>query len=82
MMASTLGLAERAAYELRRQAVGAMVIFSTAYLIHSRCGREVIPGTEPANLVNWMGNADVGCDSMYLGDSQFAVHSGFYSWRA
>ncbi len=45
------------------QSVDAMFIFSTAYLFQSRCGRVAIlcyRGTETTNLLNWLGNADVG----------------------
>ena len=63
------------------QSVDAMLIFSTAYLVQSRCGRVVIlsyRGTEPANLGNWLGDADVGSDSIRLGGEPLGVHSGFY----
>ena len=63
------------------QIVDAMLIFSTAYLIQSRCGRVVIlcyRGTEPTNLGNWLGDADVGSESITLGDQVVGVHSGFY----
>jgi hypothetical protein len=63
------------------QTVDAMFIFSTAYLVQSRCGRVVIlsyRGTEPATFGNWLGDADVGPDSLVLGGEAVAVHSGFY----
>lgn len=63
------------------QTVEAMLIFSTAYLVQSRCGRVVIlcyRGTEPGNLANWLGDADVGSDSITLGSEVLGVHSGFY----
>lgn len=66
------------------QTVDAMFIFSTAYLIQSRCGRVVIlcyRGTEPAGLLNWIGDADVGPESLVLTqeDAQpLRVHAGFY----
>jgi hypothetical protein len=63
------------------QIVDAMLIYSTAYLIQSRCGRVVIlcyRGTEPANLGNWLGDADVGSESITLGGELIGVHSGFY----
>jgi len=63
------------------QVVDAMLIYSTAYVIQSRCGRVVIlcyRGTELANLGNWLGDADVGSESVTLGDDVLGVHSGFY----
>ena len=63
------------------QVVDAMLIYSTAYLIQSRCGRVVIlcyRGTEPTNLGNWLGDADVGSESITLGGEVVGVHSGFY----
>jgi hypothetical protein len=66
------------------QTVDAMFIFSTAYIVQSRCGRVVIlsyRGTEPAALLNWIGNADVGPDSFSLvrDDAQLLrVHAGFH----
>jgi len=63
------------------QTVDAMTIFSTAYLIQSRCGRVVIlayRGTEPANIGNWLADADVGSAAMKCGDRSLRVHAGFY----
>ncbi len=63
------------------QIVDAMFIYSTAYLIQSRCGRVVIlcyRGTETTNLGNWLGDADIGSDSIRLGGEAVGVHSGFY----
>jgi hypothetical protein len=79
-MASRLGLGGSACLCIS-QAVDAMMIFSTAYVLQSRCGRVVVlcyRGTEPANLGNWLGDADVGCESMTVGSGELAVHSGFY----
>lgn len=66
------------------QTVDAMFIFSTAYLIQSRCGRVVIlcyRGTEPATLGNWIGDADVGSEqstmSLANGTERVRVHAGF-----
>jgi hypothetical protein len=63
------------------QVVDSMYVFSTAYLIQSRCGRLLIlcyRGTEPANLINWVGDNDVGSDLVALGDETLKVHSGFH----
>ncbi|MGZ7081070.1 MAG: lipase family protein, partial [Thermoanaerobaculia bacterium] len=63
------------------ETVDAMYIDTTAYLTQSRCGRVVIlsyRGTPPASLVTWLGDADVGSDSMRLAGEAVPVHSGFY----
>lgn len=77
---SRLGLEMNACVRIA-QTVDAMFIFSTAYLLQSSCGRVVIlcyRGTEPSNLGNWIGDADVGSDSITLGKESLRVHSGFY----
>jgi hypothetical protein len=63
-----------------KQTVDAMYIFSTAYLVQSRCGRVVIlsyRGTQPDSLGNWLTDADVGTTSLVLGGEMLDVHSGF-----
>lgn len=67
------------------QTVDAMFVFSTAYLLQSRCGRVVVlgyRGTEPATLGSWLGDADVGSESSLLsvapGLHAPRVHAGFY----
>jgi len=66
------------------QTVDAMFIFSTAYLVQSRCGRVAIlcyRGTEPATLGNWIGDADVGSEYVRPGtdaDGAVRVHAGFH----
>ncbi len=63
------------------QILGAMFVYSTAYLIQSRCGRIVVlcyRGTETTNLGNWLGDADVGSESIMLSGEAVGVHSGFY----
>jgi hypothetical protein len=77
---SRLGLEENSCVRVQ-QTVDAMFIFSTAYLVQSRCGRVVIlsyRGTEPENLGNWLADADVGSASLALGGETLVVHSGFY----
>ena len=66
------------------QTVDAMFIFSTAYLVQSRCGRVVIlcyRGTEPATIGNWLGDAEVGSESSTMslegGAPAVRVHAGF-----
>ncbi len=67
------------------QRVDAMFIFSTAYLVQSRCGRVVVlcyRGTELGNLANWLGDAEVGSESSALslsdGAEKVRVHAGFH----
>lgn len=63
------------------ETVDAMYINTTAYLTQSSCGRVVIlsyRGTPPASLVTWLGDADVGSESMRIGEHVVPVHSGFY----
>jgi len=67
------------------QSVDAMFIESTAYLIQSQDGSVVIlayRGTQPANLVNWLTDADVRPDRIAFPfpgtEETFAVHAGFY----
>jgi hypothetical protein len=58
-----------------------MFIFSTAYLMQSRCGRVAVlcyRGTEPANLGNWLADADAGSEPMVLDAEAPGVHAGFY----
>src|SRR5512143_1774581 len=62
------------------QTVDAMFVFSTAYLVQSRCGRVVLlgyRGTEPTNLASWIGDADVGPEPMPVAGEPLAVHAGF-----
>ncbi len=62
------------------ETVDAMYINSTAYLTRSRCGRVVIlsyRGTPPASLVTWLGDGDVGSDSIRVDGHLVAAHSGF-----
>ncbi len=79
LMASRLGL--RGVCVRVSQTVDAMFIFSTAYVLQSRCGRLGIlcyRGTEPANLGNWLGDADVGAQLLELDGARLSVHAGFY----
>ncbi len=79
-IASRVGLDECAGVRLT-QVVDAMLVFSTAYLLQSRCGRVVIlgyRGTEPSNLGNWLGDADVGAAAMAVGGERLRVPAGFH----
>ena len=67
------------------QSVDAMYIYSTAFLVRSRCGRVAIlcyRGTEPTNLGSWLGDADVGAERLRVASMRDAnaleVHRGFY----
>jgi hypothetical protein len=77
---SRVGLEDNACVRVA-QTVDAMFIFSTAYLVQSRCGRVVIlsyRGTEPATLGNWLADADIGSASLALGGEPLGVHAGFH----
>lgn len=83
-MVSRLGLDVQGCVRIS-QTVDAMFVASTAFLVQSRCGRVVIlayRGTEPQNLGNWLGDADVGCESSLLSVGEGVhpprVHAGFY----
>ncbi len=79
LMAGRLGMAGGTCVRIA-QAVDAMSIFSTAYLLQSRCGRVAVlcyRGTEPANLANWLGDADVGSHTIDIAGGRLTVHSGF-----
>ncbi|HSV37733.1 MAG TPA: lipase family protein [Nocardioidaceae bacterium] len=67
------------------QSVDAMFIESTAYLVQSQDGSVVVlayRGTQPANLVNWLTDADVHPDQIAFPfpgtEETYAVHAGFY----
>lgn len=80
MMASRLGMEGSSCLRIA-QTVDAMYIFSTAYVLLSRCGRVAIVcyrGTEPANLGNWIGDTDVGSRTIDAGGAPLSVHAGFY----
>jgi len=75
-----LGLGENACVRVA-QTVDAMYVFSTAFLVQSSCGRVVIlcyRGTEPANLGNWLGDADTAIEPMVLDAESLRVHAGFH----
>ena len=80
MMMSRIGFADSTTRRFS-ETVDAMYIDSTAYLTQSRCGRLAIlsyRGTQVANLVNWIGDTDVGSASMRIGSDMVAVHAGFH----
>jgi hypothetical protein len=80
MVMSRLGLDGHVCVRIS-QTVDAMLVFSTAYLVQSRCGRVVIlgyRGTEPTNIGNWLGDSDVGPSAITHGTERLTVHSGFY----
>jgi len=84
MMMARMGLEANACVEIS-QTVDAMMVFSTAYLVQSRCGRVVVlcyRGTEPGSLGNWLGDLDVGSESSAIaaleGGDAVRVHAGFH----
>jgi hypothetical protein len=80
MMAGRLGMEGSACVRVS-QTVDAMHVFSTAYLLQSRCGRVAVlcyRGTETANFGNWLGDADVGSDAMDFTGARLTVHAGFH----
>jgi hypothetical protein len=84
MMMARMGLDANACVEIS-QTVDAMMIFSTAYLVQSQCGRVAIlcyRGTEPGTLGNWLGDVDTGSEaSALLGAAEgdpVRVHAGFH----
>lgn len=80
LIASRLGFGESACVRVH-QVVDSMLIFATAYIVQSACGRVVVAsfrGTEPANIGNWIADADVGPSTMMCGAERASVHAGFY----
>ena len=78
-MMSRLGFGGGACVRIE-QTVDAMFVFSTAFLVQSRCGRVVLlgyRGTEPTNLASWLGDVDVGPEPMTVGAATVNAHSGF-----
>ena len=79
-MMDRLGLQSNACVRVA-QTVDAMFVFSTAFLVQSRCGRVVVlcyRGTEATNLGNWLGDVDVDEEKLALGGAPLHVHAGFY----
>ncbi len=79
-MMSRVGLEDGACVGIQ-QVVDAMLVYSTAFLVQSRCGRVVVlcyRGTESLNLGSWLGDADVEPEMMDAGGVALQVHSGFY----
>lgn len=78
-MAARLGLSGSGCVRVSA-AVDAMFIFSTAYLLQSRCGRVVVlcyRGTEPTNLAQWVGDADTAVETIRLDAESVGMHAGF-----
>ncbi len=68
LMVTRLGLEASACLRIA-QTVDAMYVYSTAFIVQSRCGRVVIlacRGTETTNIGNWIGHSDVGSESTQL----------------
>ncbi|MGE5814643.1 MAG: lipase family protein [Acidobacteriota bacterium] len=84
MMMARMGLEANACVQIS-QTVDAMMIFSTAHLVQSRCGRVVVlcfRGTEPGSPGNWLGDFDVGSESSTIApvadEQAVRVHAGFH----
>jgi hypothetical protein len=82
MIMARLGLEENHC-RMIGSSVDAMFIRSTAFLIQSRSGKVAIlcyRGTESADLISWMTDADVMPERMpyRFGDPHATVHAGFY----
>ena len=82
VMMARLGLEANGCARVSRT-VDAMYVFSTAFLVQSRCGRVVIlcyRGTEPATLMNWVGDIDVGSRAIQVpgASAPVRVHAGFH----
>jgi hypothetical protein len=67
------------------QNVDAMFICSSAFVVQSQDGRVVVVcyrGTQPANFVNWLTDADVNPEPVSYafpgGEQTVAMHGGFY----
>jgi hypothetical protein len=83
-MMARLGLANHACVRVGA-AVPSMLVFSTAYILQSACGRVVIVsyrGTEGDSLGNWLGDAEVGTEwsglSVPDATETVRVHAGFH----
>ncbi len=84
MMMARLGFIENRCVMVT-QSVDAMFICSTAFLVQSGCGRVAIlcyRGTEPANFINWLTDADVNPEAVPFrfgaDPTSHSVHAGFY----
>jgi hypothetical protein len=84
MIMARMGLAENTCHTIA-ETVDAMFIESTAFLVQSQDGRVVIlayRGTQPANFINWLTDADVHPEEVAIRlpgtDGAFDVHAGFY----
>jgi Lipase (class 3) len=84
MMMARLGLERNRCLRVF-MSVDAMFISSTAYLVQSADGSVVVlayRGTEPANFINWLTDADVNPEPVRIpfpgAGGDFEVHGGFY----
>ena len=83
-MMTRLGLPRHACVRVS-ETVSSMLVFSTAYVVQSACGRVVVVsyrGTEPDSIGNWLGDAEVGTDfstlSIFDVSEKLRVHAGFH----
>jgi hypothetical protein len=84
MMMARMGLAENRCLMVAEN-VDAMFICSTAFLVQSSCRRVVIlcyRGTQPANFINWLTDADVNPEKVSFPlpeqGAGALMHGGFY----
>lgn len=83
-MMARLGLARHSCVRISAT-VSSMLVFSTAYVLQSACGRVVIVsyrGTEGDSPGNWLGDAEVGTEwstlSVPPATEKVRVHAGFH----
>jgi hypothetical protein len=83
-MMARLGLARHACVRISAT-VPSMLVFSTAYVLQSACGRVVIVGyrgTQGDSVGNWLGDAEVGMERSGLSipgaTETVRVHAGFH----
>jgi hypothetical protein len=84
MITARLGLEDNRCLQID-EIVDAMFICATSFLVQSQDGRALIlcfRGTEPANFMNWLTDADVDAERIPIrfgaGAGTFDVHGGFY----
>jgi hypothetical protein len=84
MIVARMGLEENRC-RMIAEYVDAMFICSTSFVVQSSDGRVVLlsyRGTEPANGINWLTDADVHPDKVAIAfggaGGSFAVHEGFH----
>jgi len=84
MIMARMGLEDNRCLRIA-ESVDVMFIVSSSFLVQSRDGRVVIlchRGTEPVNLINWLGDIEVTPEKIPIDfpgrPGSFEVHGGFY----